>query len=328
MRVELSEKLQLLKENYAEAKAEFRWDMAIFNHFIALNYATKNKTVDSERIKEIKRYIKENTGVFSKFRGNSLPLMSLMLSFEENYKEIFNEIEEWSNKLKDNKISSYEYGPMIAYILIKNSNYEDREEKIRRTKLFYEDMADNHMFLTAKDDYVYATLLGCTDLDVKETCNKIEFIYNKLNGMGYARRNGLQTVSHILALSDDYDFRLGLFNQMVSELDRNGVRTDSYTWPSIAVLALVVDEANEIINEVAEVYKDLKHTKGYGSFSMQGYIRTILSCILTTSIYTEGNNKLAEISTGLSMQLIAVAQQQAMMAASAAAASAAASSSS
>jgi Protein of unknown function (DUF4003) len=327
VRVELQEKLELLKDNYSDAKKEFKWDMAIFNHFIALSYANKGKRADTEKIKEIKTYIKDNTGFFSKFRGNSLSLMSLLLSFEEDYKTTFKEIEEMTIKLKENGIASYEYSPMIAYTFLKNSNKENMDKNIQRARLFYEDMKDNHVFLTSKDDYVYAALLGCTDLDVKGTCDKIEYIYYKLHSIGYSRSNGLQTVSHILSLRDDYEFRVELFNQIVIKLKQLRVKVNSYNLASIAVVALIVDDYSEICNEILEVYDDIKNAKGY-KYGVQAHIKTMFSSILVTSIYTDEKNKLMDISSGLTMQLIAVAQQQAMMAAaSAAAASAAASSS-
>ncbi|MBL4933635.1 DUF4003 family protein [Clostridium paridis] len=327
MRVELQGKLELMTYNYFEAKKEFKWDMAILNHFIALSYASRNRRIEAKKIKEIRDFIKDTTGVFSKFRGNNLSLMSLLLSFEDNYKEVFKDIEEWTQKLKDKGISSYEYSPMIAYTILKNTSFDNREEKIERTKLFYEDMKRNHMFLTSKDDYVYAALLGCTDLDVKETTERIEYIYNKLSKMRYSKSNGLQTVSHVLALSEDFDYRISLFDHMVSELEEKKVKVKTYTLPSVALMALITDDANLICSEVSEIYEELKRMKGY-KYGVQSYIKTMFSCILATSMYTEGENKMADISTGLSMQLIAVAQQQAMMAAaSAAAASSAASSS-
>ncbi|MEQ8154191.1 MAG: DUF4003 family protein [Clostridiaceae bacterium] len=316
----LSKKIQLLTDNYHEVKKEFRWDMSILNHFLALSYAAKGKRIDAEKIREIKSYIKDKTGPFSVFRGNNLSIMSLFLSFEDDYKIFFTEIQELVEKLKYEKISSYQFSPMIAYTFVKNSSYDNREEKIARAKLFYKNMKQRHMFLTSKDDYVYAALLGCTDLDVEETCRRIEYIYEKLNSMGYSIGNGLQTVSHVLALSDDFDFRIKLFDQIAGELKKHNINIRSYSWPFMAVMALVSDEASEICSQAAEVYFILKNTSGYGSFMMQGYIRTIISCALAASLYIPEDNKLVSISTGLSMQLIAVAQQQAMIAAASAAA--------
>lgn len=324
MKIELKEKLDLLQENYIGAKKEFKWDLAIFNHFIALIYATKGRKADTEKIKEIKSYIKRNTGFFSKFRGNSLALIALLLSFEEDYVKTFKEIEELTIKLKENGISSYEYSPMIAYTFLKNSSYENQEEHIKRTRLFYEDMKDNHVFLTSKDDYVYAALLGCTDLDVKETCDKIEYIYYKLHSIGYSRSNGLQAVSHILGLVDDYDFRIELLDKIVYNLKKSKVKVNSSTLPSIALVSLIVDDVSDICNEISNVYSLLRGAKGY-KYGIQANIRTIISCMLVTSIYVGESSKLTDISTGISMQLIAVAEQQAMIAASAAASAAAAS---
>ena len=327
MRIELSEKLQLLKDNYGTAKKEFRWDMAISNHFIALSYANKSKKIDTNRIKEVKEYIKSNTGVFSKFRGNNLSIMSSILSFEDDYESAFREMEKLTVELKAQGISSYEYSPMIAYTFLKNSDYENREEKIKRAKYFYEDMKSKHMFLTAKDDYVYAALLGCTDLDLNETCKRIEYIYKTLNEMGYAKSNGLQTVSHIIALGDDYDFRIKLFHKLAYELESLRVKIKSYNLSAAALMALVVNDTSEICNYVSEVYEDLKDSKGY-KYSMPAYIKAMFSAMLVTSMYTNEEDKLSDISSGLSVQLIMVAQQQAMMAAIIASSAAASSSSS
>jgi len=96
-----------------------------------------------------------------------------------------------------------------------------------------------------------------------------------------------------------------------------------------AVYALVNKDVDKIINEIVEVYEYLYAKKGYGYWSLDKSMRTILSATLVSDFYVDEIKKgVLQIALGNSINAIIIAQQQAAVAAACAASGAAAASSS
>lgn len=77
-------------ENYSMLKEDFIWDDSLVKkHFAAMINASKDKNVDLKKIHEISDFIKSETSCFSYFRGSNKLMMANILTFENDYKDMF-----------------------------------------------------------------------------------------------------------------------------------------------------------------------------------------------------------------------------------------------
>ena len=312
MKVQIDEKLNLLKNDYIEASIFFGADINVLNYFVALGSAIRNLGVNGVRIREVRDYIKENTGLLSKLRSHNLSMLSLYLAFEYDYKESFEEVRKGIDKLKEKDIKDCYYAPIMSYEILKNTNAENREVIFERTRQLCEEIKNNHKILGSGNDYVYASVLACSDVEVDKIIDRIEHIYNRLKDMKYSKRDGLLLSSCILALSDDSESRIKLLNKMVFELEKNDIKIKIEILPYIVIMALITNEASDICNDVIEVYEELKKSKGF-KLGLKKNLKIILSCILVSSVYAEEKNNLDKTSKIVAMDLVEVANMQAMM---------------
>ncbi|MCH5139057.1 DUF4003 domain-containing protein, partial [Clostridiaceae bacterium UIB06] len=192
-----------MAENFNELKSNFIWDMGLLKHFSAMIHANRDKKVDIDRIKEIKKYIKEETGLTSDCRGNNLLVIATLLCFEEDYKSFFKRMLEVHKKMREEGFKKSIYLPLASYTIAKSVPRDQWNYKIQRMNELYSKMKENHFWLTSKDDYNFAAVLANTDLNVQETMRKVEECYNALNKEGFWIGNDLQNLAHIMALGEE-----------------------------------------------------------------------------------------------------------------------------
>lgn len=78
----------------------------------------------------------------------------------------------------------------------------DKEELAIRALTIYRAMHEYHSIITGEDDYVAATFLAMLDMPVEAIMDQVEHSYKILGSKSYARGNGLQSLTHELALTD------------------------------------------------------------------------------------------------------------------------------
>jgi hypothetical protein len=323
----LMQKADLMAENYRVLKENFKWESSLANHFGAMVHTTKRMRVDAGLLDEVRRHLKEGTGWTSQFRGINLHILSNLLCLEENYKELFSEITELYEKLRDAGFKNSTQLPLSAFTIVKGTSKGEWDSRIERMNAFYRRMKENHFWLTSSDDYVYAAILATTDIDVDRTVEEIERCYSILNEAGFHKSNYLQTLSHVLALGEeDTASKCQKAIRIFHGLAEEKCRLDYYGLASVGVLALVASDPGRIVQDVKETYDYIYEKDGYGFWGTDKNTRTILAASLTADYYLEGIEKgILQVTLGNSIQAIVIAQQSAAIAAACAASAAAAS---
>ena len=82
-------KLNLFVSNAQTIKKEFKMQNAMTKRLAALLYAQENRTIDCDAIRQCHAIMKQNTGVFSSFRGNMSLCIAALLSLSHNPQELF-----------------------------------------------------------------------------------------------------------------------------------------------------------------------------------------------------------------------------------------------
>ncbi len=324
-------KLELFAQNTQIIKKEFYWSNVMAKRLAALLYAQVDKTIDCEAIRQCLDLIKQNTGVFSKFRGNMTLCMASMLSLSPNPEKVFSETMKVYTMLKGVKFHASDFLAIAAYQIAAGTDAANYENVITRARGIYDGMKAHHFFYTGEDDYIFAAMLGLADLDVAMGVERIEQLYSQLKGE-FWDKNSVQALAQVLVLGDSDDSISNRILGLRDALREQKIKLDkAYTLPILGILALLPVEIDTIVRDIGIVQDNLRVQKGFGSLSLSTqellmFASSILACDYAESV-TDGVLT-ATLSTNIAN--IIIAQQMAMIllisAASGAAAGAAASS--
>lgn len=326
----IMERVDLFSENYLHMKRYSKFEYNLLKMLSSLLYANEGKQIDAEAVLNAKKVIKDNTGLFSQFKGNAMITVATQLALSEQPEELFKKSMEVYRRMKEEGFSASDF-LTIAAIMIANQKEEyDYNLVIRRSRAFYDEIKKQHFFLTGRDDYIFTTMLAMTDLEILETTKRMENFHQELKKEFFSG-NGIQAMTEILVLScESDDTILERVMKVYQCFKEHGYRfRNEYMLPLLGTIALLPKEPEKVVEEILEAHDYLKGKKGFSGFSMTTKERMMFAAALVSSVYVDDAKKNA-IHTTLSTSItnIIIAQQTAIIAASSASAAAAASSSS
>lgn len=308
----------------------FPWEYTLARQFGALLLAGMPFTPTVEGIKDMRAHMRHETSVFSGFRGVSELLMAMMLYREPNGRELFDRTLLANRLLREAGFRGTTYMPLAAMTLARNYQADRLAEGVARTEQFYLGMKVKHLLITGQDDYVYAVLLASSGRPVESTLAVTEQLYRELSVAGLPRGNGLQSLSHVLALGDE---PVGVMVERAVRLYRylssRRYRMKEYRMPFLGVLALVSATPELLADGAIQLEEELRTIRGFGNFSCDRNTRFMLAGSLLVEQQLGGMaNEIGRTALANSIQAILLAQQAATMAAIIAASSSAAAASS
>ncbi|GHU98855.1 hypothetical protein FACS189483_07400 [Spirochaetia bacterium] len=261
-------KLELFADNTQAVKKDFFWWLDSAKRLAALLYAQEGKPVDCEAIQQCHALIKQNTGVFSQFRGNMALCVATLLSLSPNPQERLDETLKVYDLLKGVKFHAADFLVVAAYQIAARSDASDYENVVTRTRSFYDEMKARHFFLTGEDDYIFAAMLGLTDLDVAAGAERIEQLYTRLKGE-FWDNNSIQTLAQVLALGNSDESVTDRILALRDALRAQKIKLDkTYTLPVLGVLALLPVEIDTIVSDIGAAQNTLRAKKGFGALSV------------------------------------------------------------
>lgn len=322
-------KLELFANNAQIIKKEFTWQNALTKRLAALLYAQEGKTIDCEAIRQCHALIKQSTGAFSTFRGNMALSLAAMLSLSANPQEVLRETMKVYDLLKGVKLRASDFLVIAAYLIATQSDASDYRNVVTRTRSFYDGMKARHFFYTGQDDYIFAAMLGLTDLDTVAGTERIEQIHSLLKGE-FRDKNSVQALAQVMVLGESDDSISDRVLVLRDTLRVQKIKLDkAYTLPVLGILALLPVEIETIARDIGKAQDTLRAKKGFGSLSVTTQELLLFAASIVASDYTESVKDgvlTATLSTSISN--IIIAQQAAMIAGISASTAAAASSSS
>lgn len=317
-------RLELFAENSQQVKKVFVWKNAMVNRLAALLYTVENKIADDGAIRASYELIKENTGTFSAFRGNSVISIAAMLSLSADKETQLTSTMAVYDLLKDVKFRASDYLVIAAYQIAAQAAPEQYLRTVERAKAFYDSMKAKHRFLTGQDDYIFAAMLALSDIDVHGGVERMEQLYATLKPE-FLSGNSVQALTQVLVLGGEAAETASRVLALRDAFRERGLRMDKeYTLSSLGVLSLLPGSKEDIVNDVSETYEFLRTKKGFGNWSITKQELLLLSAGLVAFKYVD-EVKSGVVSTMLSTSItnIVIAQQAASAAAAAAAAAAA-----
>lgn len=293
--------------------AAFRLENDYIYPVCAHIYLAAHKSVDRARLDECKALVKSTTGPFSSFRGNiKLPLLCMLASGEDPEAR-------WARTqrcyaLLKETFSGSEYLALAALLLADSVGEAELPALAARGRGLYQRMKKEHPLLTGQEDSVFALLLAQSARTDDELIEDMEKCYALLNER-FPATDGLQTASHVLALSEedpvDKAFRvISLFNTIENSGGKYG---KDYQLPILAALSLDGRFAEDVAKDILEMDALLAKQKGYkGVFGMDRRTRTMHAAMLLSLPEEDGRTPVVR-AAAQQVTLAMIAAQQALM---------------
>ena len=313
-------KLQALCEQFIRNRDLIRqnekWCSTYLPPVCAHLFCAQGKVVDAERLKTCHDLLKERTGFFSNFRGTMETAFVCMLALEEDPGAALEKTLAAYELLKKEFFTS-QYLSLAAYLL---KDEDDLAGVVARGRRIYEAMRKEHPFLTSSEDSVFAAMLARSEKDDRELIDDMEACYAPLKDH-FGSGNSVQTVSHVLALTDGLPrAKADRFIELFESLRRAGIKYSKYyELPTLAALSLMPVDIRQVTADMQEVEVWLSQQKGYGFWGLPRNSRLMHAAMIVSTAYAADPSVGAAAITGTLGMLIS--QQVATMAAISAAAS-------
>lgn len=253
----------------------------------ALICTMRNQKIDSDKINSALDLIKNNTSMFSNFRGINKLTTAITISSELNMEESLREIISIYNKLKEKFYSSEHL--VIASQVIFNARFRvNIDDAVINTRTAYDYMKKHHAFLTGNEDIVNAAIIATTSTDLESTFNDIEEIYKYLKDNRISSSNNIQSLSHILSLINlPSKEKCTAVLEMKNILKEKKVPLNQYYIPLLGIISFLSNDKRTFADNIADVSLNFKKEKGFGTFSLGSDFRNMLSASLVSIDYLD-----------------------------------------
>ena len=313
MKAELLTLCETFIANRDIAKETFKWDSYRTYPICANIFLARNAAADAQALLRCRDIIKEQTGIFSNFRGYLRPALASLLAVSENPEEKMARVVENYDILRREFFGS-EYLALVAFLLAEVANRADVEEKAGRGREIYNRMRKEHPFLTSSEDSVFAVMMAFSAQDNDALIEDMEACYTALRAR-FFRGNALQAASHVLAMRDGNaqekaDRVIALYDSLRQAGIKYGRDMELAT---LAALAVMDVDLPTVAEEIGQVDEYLSHQKGYGFFGPGKAVRTMHAAMIVSDLYTPRETVNTAALTGTLSMIIA--QQMAMCAA-------------
>jgi len=326
MNQNIAKKLMLFTENVQTIKRDFVWHHIGTKRLAALLYSLENRAIDCNAIRESHAIIKEQTGVFSMFRGNMSIFIAAMLSLDNSCRQRLSDVTDVYNMLKSAKFHASDYLAVAAYLIVADTDRANYQNTVERARQFYAGMKKNNWFHTGQDDYIFAAMLGLSDIEVETGTARVSELYQRLKPeFRMAGGGSVQALSQMLTLGGKTDEALEHLLLLRSSLRSHKIKLDrAYTLPALGALSLLPVSGDVLVNDIWEAQSFLREQKGFGRFSISTQELLLFSSAVISSVYAKEMNDKIVASTSVSIVNIIIAQQVAAIVAVSAATNAAA----
>lgn len=260
---------KLLVDNKLAIEDEFKWQGAVTNVMLANIFSAAGKTCDVQELRAAEELIKENTSLFSGFRGYAGDFLSAVLAYSGDKQGKFEDVKKIYTWLKKDKLLSSQDLLIAATVLGMGQKQDEVEKIIARSKNIYEKMKGKHAFLTSDDDITYAIILGKTDNDIDVLIHEMEECFKRLKPLSFSG-NAVQMLSQILAIDDERTYiKCAKVGELYSQLRERGRKYGKgYELAVLGALSLLGDDMDELIDEIILADEYLRDKRGFGKFGI------------------------------------------------------------
>lgn len=277
----------------------FFLEMKIMNLSGASIFTAEGKIASKEKMEECYKILKDNTNLFSQFRGHvKVPFLCKMALSKDPKKYYDNALEAYQ-LLKRNSIFNDDYKAMAAMSIIDHVEKEEYETVVDRTFEIYKQMKEKHKWITDHADIPLATLLALSNKNIDTLIMDMETCYCILIER-FHNYNAVQTLSQVLALyegspNEKCEKVFAVYDALKEE---NHKYSTGNTLGVLGSLSMLDMSAEQIASDLAEADDLLKTNKGFGNIILGSNQRRMFAAQMVLNTY--GKKAVAQESTTLS----------------------------
>lgn len=296
MKEKLKKRVDLFIENKDKIKTEFPKEPETLSILCAALIGLRNKEADVKKMRKSLEIVRENTGIFSSFRGSlRMPIITKM-SLANDSKDFLYVVQKNYNALSGHKWMGNIYQILASMIMYEYVENKEVKTMVSSTKEIYAQMKKTHPFYTSQEDCTFAALLAMTDRDKDEMLGEIEKMYKILKERFKYNRNATLALSHILYLNnDDIDTKCKKVINIYDALKKKGIKfSTTYEFITLGVITNLDVDIETISEDIYEVNLFLKKDKAFGMLGVGRSERHMYACMVAVSLHMDNIEGLIE----------------------------------
>lgn len=306
-------------------KSIFKWENDQIISASVTSFLNRGILADATKLEECKKLLKDNTGVFSNFRGNVEVPMVVQLAIADVSADKMKKTMQVYETLKKEFYGS-EYLVLAAAVMADMVSEEQAIQMAKKARKIYDKMKKDHPFLTSGEDTVYAVLMAVSEKSDDKMMEEMEVCYKKLKESFYAG-NEVQALAHVLSVAEgSAEEKCNKVVALYDALRGAEVKYGKYyELVALASLAMLPVEQSVLVEDIKAVDAFLAEQKGYGFWGLDKKTRLMHAAMIVSCDYIK--NDTADIAAMTGAMAVVAAQQAAMCAVIAASAASTAASS-
>lgn len=290
----LKDRINLTIENYRNAKMDLRNDGDLINHFASLVFAHYEKEIPFEKVKEIRRYIKETSSRVSPFRGDMLYILSLLIALEgEDEKELISDIYEVEEILRNEGFNECDYLVLTSFVIVKYGRSKDKYKIANKMKAVFILLKEKYYNITGEDDYLVCALWALNDIEINTIDEFIETIYNNMTNLNIKSKNGIQGLTNAIMLNGSSGHMYKTI-EFILQLEKRDIKLASQFLPLLGMLSN--RDVRKSIDLIEGVIETLCEEESEYEYYMDKGFRTIIAItIISFTTINEKRNYIDEL---------------------------------
>lgn len=283
----LKDRINLTIENYRNAKVKLRNDGDLINHLASLVFAHNNKDIPFEKVREIRRYIKDTSSRVSPFRGETLYILSLLIALENEEENIINDIYEIMDLLTEEGFKECDYLVLTSFVIAKYGKGVDKLKISRKMKDVFILLKEKYYNITGEDDYLVCALWALNNIDITTIDEFIETIYNNITNLNIKSKNGIQSLTNAIMLNGSSGHMYKTM-EFILQMEKRDIKIAQQFLPLLGVLSN--RDMRKSIDLIEDVVEALCEEESEYEYYMDKGFRTIIA-ISIISFKTIGDNR-------------------------------------
>ncbi|MBS5949046.1 MAG: DUF4003 family protein [Clostridium sp.] len=283
----LKDRINLTIENYRNAKVKLRNDGDLINHLASLVFAHNNKDIPFEKVREIRRYIKDTSSRVSPFRGETLYILSLLIALENEEENIINDIYEIMDLLTEEGFKECDYLVLTSFVIAKYGKGVDKLKISRKMKDVFILLKEKYYNITGEDDYLVCALWALNNIDITTIDEFIETIYNNITNLNIKSKNGIQSLTNAIMLNGSSGHMYKTM-EFILQMEKRDIKIAQQFLPLLGVLSN--RDMRKSIDLIEDVVEALCEEESEYEYYMDKGFRTIIA-ISIISFNTIGDNR-------------------------------------
>jgi len=207
----------------------------------------------------------------------------------------------------------------VLILRIQNAGRAIPEDTIRRFKAIYDEMKRHHRFLTGPDDFPACAILTGQPGVPHMIGEKVEAIYDELDGHRFHKGNPLQTAANIMYLAPGSAHEVaGRATALRDEFRDNRVRITQRDYDELAILSILRLPAWDVVSQVLDIREQLGGVRPRIDRALKFDLAAGIAFV-GLALRAAGSDQVGASKALLDVQAVVAAQQAAIMAAAGAA---------